>query len=199
MSPEAHSTLLFKDEDYKLVKENRFTRKVRTDKYFENKNYTLVQGINESFENSQVSRLLIVLKNYPVVILLDKAASSVEETVYQNFNLSPKSKIEDYRDDFAAIQTKSGNRVTFTQIGDVEEKVDVIPSQTEPVQAIVTTGYGKAVETKQLRFSAAVSSRKNYVFKTIISMDDSLNIQVTDINESALKISVNGEEIFINI
>ena len=199
MSPEAHSTLLFKDEDYKLVKENRFTRKVRTDKYFENKNYTLVQGINESFENSQVSRLLIVLKNYPVVILLDKAASRVEETVYQNFNLSPKSKIEDYRDDFAAIQTKSGNRVTFTQIGDVEEKVDVIPSQTEPVQAIVTTGYGKAVETKQLRFSAAVSSRKNYVFKTIISMDDSLNIQVTDINESALKISVNGEEIFINI
>lgn len=199
MSPQAHSTLFFDKEDYKLDNDNRFSRKVQTTKYFDNKEYTFVEGKNHSFESSKLSRRLIALKNYPVVILLDSAQSEVESNIYQNFNLSPQSEIVNYEANTAKIKTKSGNIVTFTQLQDIKEKIDVLPSQTEPVQSIVTSGYGKAVETKQLRFSAAVNSNSDYVFKTIISMDDSLSIQVTDINEFALQISVNGEEIFINI
>lgn len=199
MSPQAHSTLFFNNEDYKLDNDNRFTRSVQTTKFFDNKKYTFVEGKNHSFESSKISRVVIVLENYPVVILLDSAESEAEAKIYQNFNLSPKVEILNYEDSTATIKTKSGNIVTFTQLQDTEEKIDIVPSQTEPVQSIVTSGYGKAVETKQLRFSAAVNNESNYVFKTIISMDDSLNIQVTDLNESALQISVNGEEIFINI
>lgn len=199
MSPQAHSSLFFENDDYKLDNDNRFSRKVQTTKYFDNKKYTFVEGKNHSFESSKLSRRLIALKNYPVVILLDSAQSKEESNIYQNFNLSPQIEIVKYEASIATIKTKSGNIVTFTQLQDIKEKIDIIPSQTEPVQSIVTSGYGKAIETKQLRFSAAVNSNTDYVFKTIISMDDSLNIQVTDINESALEISVNGEEIFINI
>lgn len=199
MSPQAHSTLFFDNEDYKLEKENRFTRKVKTSKYFDNKEYTLVKGENNSFDNSNLSRILITLKNYPVVILLDEAASSNASVVYQNFNLSPKSQIEHYELDSAVIKTKSGKKAQFIQLGQISEKIDITPSQTEPVQAIVTSGYGKAVENKQLRFAAELNKEEKYTFKTIINMDDSLNIQIKEINDYAILVSVNEEEIFINI
>lgn len=199
MSPQAHSTLFFSDEDYKLEKENRFTRKVKTSKYFENSRYTLVKGENNSFESSNLSRILITLQDYPVVILLDEAHGSKNSAVYQNFNLSPKSQIEHYESESAVIKTKSKRKVVFTQLGHVSEKIDVEPSQTEPVQSIITSGYGKAVETKQLRFAAPVNDKEKYAFKTIISMDDSLDIQIKEINDDAIFVSVNEEEIFINI
>lgn len=199
MSPEAHSTLFFDNEDYKLEKENRFTRKVKTSKYFENSEYILVKGENNSFENSNLSRILITLKKYPVVILLDEANSSSSSVVYQNFNLSPKSQIEHYELESAVIKTKSGKKVQFIQLGQISGKIDIVPSQTEPVQAIVTSGYGKAVENKQLRFAAAINNEEKFAFKTIINMDDSLNIQIKEISDYAIFVSVNEEEIFINI
>lgn len=199
MSPQAHSTLFFDTEDYKLDNDNRFTRRVHTTKYFDNKNYTYVEGKNDSFKSSKISRKVVALKSYPVIILLDSADSETDTNIYQNFNLSPNVEILNYEKSTATIKTNSGNIVTFTQLQDIKEKIDILPSQTEPVQSIVTSGYGKAIETKQLRFSSRVHSNSVYVFKTVISMDDSLKIQVIDINEYALKISVNGEEIFINI
>lgn len=199
MSPQAHSTLFFENEDYKLNKDNRFTKAVQTSKYFNNEKYTLVKGLNRSFEQSKLSRLMIVLKGFPVVILLDKANSENEDKVFQNFNLSPETKIDKYENDIAVIRTKNNNKVTFTQLGPATESIDVVSSQTEPVQAIVTSGYGKARETKQLRFATDIKNNNQFTFKTIISMDDSLDIQMKEINESELIISVNGEEIFINI
>lgn len=199
MSPQAHSTLFFPNDDYKLDKENRFTRKVKTSKYFESNSYTLVKGENNSFEHSSLSRTLIALEKYPVVILLDEVQSSNNKTVYQNFNLSPKSQIDYYERDSAVIKTKSGKTVTFTQLGTIVEKFDIEPSQTEPVQSIITSGYGKAVETKQLRFEAAIDHNEKYAFKTIINMDDSLNVQIKEVTDNGILVSVNSEEIFINI
>lgn len=199
MSPQAHSTLFFPNDDYKLDKENRFTRKVKTSKYFESNSHTLVKGENNSFEHSSLSRTLIALEKYPVVILLDEVQSSNNKTVYQNFNLSPKSQIDYYERDSAVIKTKSGKTVTFTQLGTIVEKFDIEPSQTEPVQSIITSGYGKAVETKQLRFEAAIDHNEKYAFKTIINMDDSLNVQIKEVTDNGILVSVNSEEIFINI
>ncbi|HJG32112.1 MAG TPA: hypothetical protein K8V97_00105, partial [Jeotgalicoccus aerolatus] len=85
------------------------------------------------------------------------------------------------------------------QLGTIVEKFDIEPSQTEPVQSIITSGYGKAVETKQLRFEAAIDHNEKYAFKTIINMDDSLNVQIKEVTDNGILVSVNSEEIFINI
>src|SRR5699024_5972018 len=67
-----HSGIFINDKNYKLSEENRFTRNVTFMHHFENDEYMLIKGKNHSYEEAELYRTIIYLKNDKKFVILDE-------------------------------------------------------------------------------------------------------------------------------
>ncbi|CAM2892861.1 heparinase II/III domain-containing protein [Salinicoccus roseus] len=194
-SPQAHSTIFLEKEKYNKSHDNRFTRLVETTQFFKNESYVLVRGENRAFKTSTLERIVVMLKDHPIVLLLDKAYS--DEIAYQNFNLDQKVRVEAQDAAGATVTLPSGRKVNFRQMKRTEGSVEVRPSLKRPVSSVNTIGFGKAAETQQLRFKNTAAGLDEFTFETIISMDEQVSIEDYEWEGPLLRMRINGETISI--
>src|SRR5699024_1144380 len=78
-SKEAHSGFYLNDFDYTIKNQNRFDRRIRLDGHVDNDLYTMVKGLHGDFDGShaKLSRMVIQLKKYPVLLLIDCVNTNV--------------------------------------------------------------------------------------------------------------------------
>jgi hypothetical protein len=181
-SPSAHSTFYLQDFNYNIHLENRYNRKIVFEGYDDNKTYTLVKGRHGDYTgcSSELTRTVIQLKGYPVLILLDNLDTDNKNplNLVQKFNLASTVKIEKGDSSYRLIS--DGEEMIVRQYLETDEKGIIKGDKSKPV-AVNSAGFAKVKETNQLVFKK--STTESNVFLTSIYDDrvvENLNIEITD-------------------
>lgn len=197
LSAKAHSTLYFENENYIKEHDNRFTHLVEMTGFYDAEDYTIIKGRNRGFEQSELGRTVILLKRYPIVILLDEA--STDDEVFQNFNLHQDVELIEYNIGHSVVRLPSGHLVSFSQMGQVDGLVNVESSTAKPASAVNTVGFGKTTPTHQMRFKITNLKDKIYAFQTLINMNQNLKISHFKVENERLQMIIDDEEIMITL
>lgn len=181
-SPSAHSTFYLQDFNYNIHLENRYNRKIVFEGYDDNKTYTLVKGRHGDYTgcSSELTRTVIQLKGYPVLILLDNLDTDNKNplNLVQKFNLASTVKIEKGDSSYRLIS--DGEEMIVRQYLETNDKGIIKGDKSKPV-AVNSAGFAKVKETNQLVFKK--STTESNVFLTSIYDDrvvENLNIEITD-------------------
>lgn len=181
-SPSAHSTFYLQDFNYNIHLENRYNRKIVFEGYDDNKTYTLVKGRHGDYTgcSSELTRTVIQLKGYPVLILLDNLDTDNKNplNLVQKFNLASTAKIEKGDSSYRLIS--DGEEMIVRQYLETDDKGIIKGDKSKPV-AVNSAGFAKVKETNQLVFKK--STTESNVFLTSIYDDrvvENLNIEITD-------------------
>lgn len=181
-SPSAHSTFYLQDFNYNIHLENRYNRKIVFEGYDDNKTYTLVKGRHGDYTgcSSELTRTVIQLKGYPVLILLDNLDTDNKNplNLVQKFNLASTVKIEKGDSSYRLIS--DGEEMIVRQYLETDDKGIIKGDKSKPV-AVNSAGFAKVKETNQLVFKK--STTESNVFLTSIYDDrvvENLNIEITD-------------------
>src|SRR5699024_5705249 len=189
-SAKAHSAPIFPEIKYTRSKENRFTREVRTTGYYHFKDYSIVTGVNESFEGSaSIERTVIMLNNYDLIILVDKSKSINNSEIIQNFNLDEKVKIK-IEDENNIVLNKNDVKISIEQFADSEMKV--IDGSKEKNIAKNTIGFGKVTDTHQIQYKSQTNAREGINFLTFINMNNHL-IKDVSYDKSRLEFEIDNK------
>ncbi|CDZ99677.1 Heparinase II/III-like protein [Jeotgalicoccus saudimassiliensis] len=194
MRETSHSTLFFKKYKYKRTNENRFTRKVRTNGYYHGENFSILSGINESFNNGvKLERKVIVFKHYDLIVLIDKGHIEKPSTLIQNFNLHQDVLVKKGRNE--ALLRNKGDSVKIQQF--LNTNLKLIKGEDEKVIAKNTLKTGKEINTKQLQFSK-LSSNDDFDFITALNLKN-YSIDIKVVKNKMLKILIDNEEFNISV
>ncbi len=195
-SAPAHSTLIIDGEKYERDANNRFTREIDVTSYFENQTYTVAKGKNEAFDTSKLYRTVVQLKDYPIIFIFDRAQTT-DKMLVQNFNLYHEVEIVTHDEDRVVLKLKSGQLASLHQLKTTDSYEVLKASNEVPIQAINTSSFGNTVDTHQLRYKAP-NPNDDYVFETMIVMDDALDVQCKRVEE-LLYVTIEGKEIVVNL
>lgn len=197
-SPSAHSTFYLQDFNYNIHLENRYNRKIVFEGYDDNKTYTLVKGRHGDYTgcSSELTRTVIQLKGYPVLILLDNLDTDNKNplNLVQKFNLASTVKIEKGDSSYRLIS--DGEEMIVRQYLETDDKGIIKGDKSKPV-AVNSAGFAKVKETNQLVFKK--STTESNVFLTSIYDDrvvENLNIEITD-EKLIIKIENNIIDIYL--
>lgn len=197
-SPSAHSTFYLQDFNYNIHLENRYNRKIVFEGYDDNKTYTLVKGRHGDYTgcSSELTRTVIQLKGYPVLILLDNLDTDNKNplNLVQKFNLASTVKIEEGDSSYRLIS--DGEEMIVRQYLETDDKGIIKGDKSKPV-AVNSAGFAKVKETNQLVFKK--STTESNVFLTSIYDDrvvENLNIEITD-EKLIIKIENNIIDIYL--
>ena len=196
-SKEAHSGYYMTDFDYTIKNENRFTRKVSFENYYENENFTFVKGYNNDFDGShaKLTRHVIQFKNQPLFLLIDNLKTDRKHNLKltQKFNLATNVTVEN--GDIKKL-TANGTTINLKQFNKVTN-YEVIEGDKEKPMAVNTSGFAKVEETKQLKFEN--ETNKQNVFLTAIYDESYISDLDLELKNSTLKAVFNEEEFYIYI
>lgn len=103
ISPDAHSTIYLKNSEY-LLPSNSFSvrDRLKITKSLITKSFKIITGINNLYDGVKIKRSCIITSDN-VLIVIDNITSEENQTVIQNFNLSPFSKVSRLSDDSFSI------------------------------------------------------------------------------------------------
>lgn len=195
-SPEAHSTILFENDSYKISKENRFTREIDLIGFYDTKAFTIVKGKNSAFNFSEAERTLILLKKHPIMLILDKARSERDKHLYQMFNFSHDVKLSTVDDKETILRTPKGKNIRLIQ--NQHCKVSHLKGSSEdPIQAVNTKSFGVAIESNQLKYENEINEN-GFTFETMIILEEDLDVSY-EREDNNILIRVNDEIYNISI
>lgn len=196
-SKEAHSSYYMTEFDYTIKNENRFTRKIALENYYENENFTFVKGFNNDFNGSsaKLTRHIVQFKNQPLFILIDNLETDRkhELKLTQKFNLASNVTVES--EDVKKL-TVNDTTLSLKQFNDVTN-FEVIKGDKEKPIAVNTSGFAKVEETKQLKFEN--ETNKDNVFLTAVYDETHITNLDLILENSTLKVKFNEEEFYIYI
>lgn len=186
-SAKSHSTIYFPTVRYTRGNENRYTRKIRTTGYNHFKDYSIVSGINESFNDSEyLSRTVISFNSHDFIILIDSSNSETDLPIVQNFNLDEKVEVSSHKKG-EVVLTKNDETIRIHQYLSSEYKI--INGEDEDIIAKNTVGFGKVTNTRQINYFSTSQSDKAVNFLTLINLNNH-NYNVVDLNSSFLSITI---------
>src|SRR5699024_7132423 len=192
-SKEAHSGYYMSDFDYTIKNENRFTRKVSLENYYENKNFTFVKGYNNDYDGShaKLTRHVIQFKNQPLFLLIDNLETDRKHNLKltQKFNLATNVTVEN--GDIKKL-TANGTTMNLKQFNKITN-FEIIEGDKEKPIAVNTSGFAKVEETNQLKFEN--ETNKENVFLTAVYDEKHINNVDLELKNSILKVEFNGEEL----
>lgn len=195
-SAKAHSAPIFSDVKYTRSKENRFTREVRTKGYYHFNDYSIVSGINESFEgDSSIERTVIMLNKYDLIILVDKTKSISSNEIIQNFNLD-EGVVVAVEKDGTVVLKKNEVQVNIKQF--VDTTPTIIDGSKEKVIGKNTIGFGKVIDTHQIQYKSQASSEENMNFLTFINMNNHL-VENVSYDKNYLEFEIDNKYFYISI
>lgn len=103
VSNKAHSSFQL-EEKYERLHENKFTKEIWTDTYFDNDIYSVVSGYHNKYKNASLRRTVYYLKKENIVIIRDFGKSTEEKEWLHRFNLSEQVKVEKINYDSALLK-----------------------------------------------------------------------------------------------
>ena len=197
ISKEAHSGYFMSRFDYTIKNENRFSRKVSFENYYENEKFTVVSGYNHDYDgsNAKLIRNVIQFKEQPIFILVDnlKTDKNYKLKFTQLFNLAAKVEISE-NDKINLTVNKTS--LTVEQFNDVSE-FEIINGDLDKPVAVNTTGFAQVEKTKQLKYNK-ITNDKN-VFLTAVFDENYIKNVIVKIEGSTVKVMFNNEEYYIYI
>lgn len=192
LSPQAHSTLTVSNSDYKIEDPYKFRNTIKTTDFTTNSLYSYVKGINNAYENCELSRSLLFLK--PELIIIKDRAQSEEITNFEQiFNIAPQLNVQkDENNDI--ILTSEKNKVSIRQlINRTSCEPSIITGDENIPRAIVSYEFSKLIRNNQIVYKA---SGNEVEFITIINLNhhEQNNFRI-DYNNSTslLDIDYNGQ------
>lgn len=195
-SKEAHSGFYLNDFDYTIKNQNRFDRRIRLDGHVDNDLYTMVKGLHGDFDGShaKLSRMVIQLKKYPVLLLIDCVNTNVKHQLKfeQNFNLASNIDIEDINNGYKL--TADGEEMVLKQYISTDKSTVIAGDKNKPV-AVNTTGFAQVENTKQIKFNKATNQKNVFitgVFDKRITGD--VNVSIED---NTIKVTVKDKPLFV--
>ncbi|QQD85661.1 heparinase II/III family protein [Jeotgalicoccus sp. ATCC 8456] len=145
-----HSGVFINHTNYKIDDDNRFRKKVKFDYHFENENYFLVKGTNNSYDEGSLSRTILYLKQHQVTILVDEVTAYEDISVLHNFNLH--HKVETIKLNNSSYKLVNGNEsLILTNHNNIAFDRVIGDKENEPYKAINSVVFNEVVETTQLR------------------------------------------------
>ncbi|MCK1975498.1 heparinase II/III family protein [Jeotgalicoccus huakuii] len=197
-SQSAHSTFYLEDFNYNIHLENRYNRKIVFESYHDNQSFTLVKGRHGDYTgcSSELTRTVVQLKDYPILILLDNLDTDNENplNLVQKFNLATAVDIDNIDNGYRL--TSDGEEMVVKQYLDVDQSRIIKGDKNKPV-AVNSAGFAKVKETQQLEFKR--STTNSNVFITSVYDDrvvENLDIQI---NDKKLQININDQTIDIYV
>lgn len=192
-SRKAHSSFYLSDFDYEIKHENRYTRKIKLEDYYDNSVYTLVSGVHNDYDGSsaKLKRKVIQFKEYPVIIIVDTLDTKVQHdlNMTQNFNLATDVSVVE-KDGIVHLSNGDAN-LKIEQFNAPDNQVIIEGDQNKPI-AVNSSGFAKVEETKQIQFYK--SSNENNIFLTAVYDEDVINNFNARLNENELEVIVNKKK-----
>ncbi|SDL25088.1 heparinase II/III domain-containing protein [Lacicoccus qingdaonensis] len=196
-SREAHSGYYMTEFDYTIKNENRFTRKISLENYYENDTFTIVKGYNNDYDGSsaKLTRHVIQFKNQPLFILVDNLETDRKHDLKltQKFNLASNVTVQN--DDIKKL-TVNDTTLNLKQFNEISA-FEIIEGDKEKPVAVNTSGFAKVEETKQLKFENATN--KMNAFLTAVYDEISINNLNLKLKNSILEVQFNEKEFHIYI
>lgn len=196
ISKEAHSGFYLNQFDYTIKNQNRFDRRIRLDGHVDNHSYTMVKGLHGDFNGSsaKLSRMVIQLKKYPVLLLIDCVNTNVKHQLKfeQNFNLASNVEIKNTDNGYKLIA--DGEEMVLKQYISTDKSTVIAGDKNKPI-AVNTTGFAQVENTKQIKFNKA-TNQKNVFITGIFDEREVGDIGIS-ISKKTLEILVSNEKIFV--
>jgi len=197
ISKEAHSGYFMSRFDYTIKNDNRFTRKISMENYYENEEFTLVKGYNNDFDgsNAKLTRHVVQFKKQPIFILIDNLHTDKKYKLKltQIFNLASNVLIDEEKD---IKLTANKTTLTVKQFNDASN-FEVINGSIENPVALNTTGFAQVEKTKQLKYDKITND--NNVFLTAVFDETYIKNVNVQIENSTVKVIFNDKEYYIYI
>lgn len=193
-----HSGIYINNTNYKITDKNRLVKKVYLNHHFENVNYTLVKGTNESYAEGDLSRTILYIKEFQVTIIIDEIKANKNISVLHNFNFHHKVetiKLNEYSykliNGDVALKLVNHNNKSFEKVYGNKSK--------EPYTAINSVVFNEVIETTQLQNTENLISEETSI--NIYSIADSdMDLPLEILYENALlKVSIDDQNFIINI
>lgn len=198
ISKEAHSSFYLKHFNYTIKDENRYSRKVRLENYYDNQYYTLVSGQNGDYDGSQakLTRIVVQFKNIPLVLLIDRVNSKAKNQLKmeQNFNLASNVTVENQGEESKLVS--EDEELTIKQFLPTSQK-SIIEGSFEGPIAVNTTGFAKVEKTQQIKFNRT-TKQKNVFITGIYDERITGNVNVS-IKNTILEVTVKDKTLSVYI
>ncbi|SEV79780.1 Heparinase II/III-like protein [Aliicoccus persicus] len=197
-SKNAHSSFQLSKYPYSLNKTNRFDRLIKLDGYNFSEGINMVKGVHGAYSGTDIKlhRAVFQINNKPIVIIYDYNTNNDNKSYefIQNFNLGEHIVIEEIVD-VIKMHGRKANMVIHQLLS--PDKPSIIEGDLNVPIAVNTVGFGKATETKQVRYTRNTSEKD--VFITAIYDDLVIkNIELVNVDTS-INIRIDGKDYHLNI
>jgi hypothetical protein len=170
----AHSGLFINDGNYNLQEENRFSRNVGTVHHFENEDYFIIKGKNETNAKVGLYRHLIFLKKENIIFIIDEVQADTQAEVVHNFNLSEEVETSMINDDVS--KWVNCDVEIYLKCHTPGKKLNEImgSKEKEPLRGVNSTAFNIAAETTQIECitEASADSSESVLFSISECYDD---------------------------
>src|SRR5699024_6321555 len=179
-----HSGIYINNTNYKITDKNRLVKKVYLNHHFENVNFTLVKGTNESYAEGALSRTILYIKEFQMTIIIDEIKANEDISVLHNFNFHHKVetiKLNEYSYKLincdVDLKIVNHNNKSFEKVYGNKSK--------EPYTAINSVVFNEVIETTQLQNTENLISEETSI--NIYSIADSdMDLPLEILYENAL-------------
>lgn len=158
VSTAAHNTVYFKDKNYVLSNPYSDQIKLKTTRFVNRGKYKISTGINNLFEEGNITRHAILTSNN-IMILLDKINSTDVNEVIQNFNFPETATITKIEENIFEIKIE--NKVYILESFNVENDIPV----GTICDGLISYKFGKSVDNKRVEF---LIKDKKFSFLTML-------------------------------
>lgn len=192
-----HSGIFINNKNYKISDKNRLQKLVYIDYHFENDNYMIVKGSNNSYTEGGLSRTVVYLKKPQVTIFIDEANALEDISVLHNFNLH--HKVELIKLNGYSYKLVHGNvSLILTNHDDIMFRRVNGDKENEPYKAINSVVFNEVVETTQLKSLEKLKVNESSL-KAYSIAEESIEPQIEiDKDNRILYVTVSNIKYFIN-
>lgn len=188
VSNKAHSSLQL-DEKYIREHENKYTKEIWSDKYFDNDLYTVVSGYHNKYSQTKLRRTIYYIKRYNIIIIRDTGSSEIKRDFVSRFNLSENVKVEKLN----SHKLKLHNEEDYIILqSNTTENVKVITSFDKEFveKPVISRRSNSVLETTQLLFENNNCSEIDSIFS--IMFNDKSEVDIKTMGDKLL-VMVEGD------
>ena len=149
VTPKAHSSFQVENKFYQKKKDNKYTKKIWFEKFFDHNDFIIIKGRNDGFEGEvKLFRTIIFLKKYEQFIILDQGLSNSEKTYISNFNLQHQVSMSALERNRFKL-TRNGQQIIVKNHTD--NVSEILEGSTNPIKSLNATGPSKYNLSQQLQ------------------------------------------------
>lgn len=148
VSNKAHSSFQL-DEKYEKNYENKFTKEIWTDTFFDTYDYTVVSGYNKKYKNAFMRRTVYYVKKMNLILIIDYGISDNKKNWINRFNLNEKIEVKKNKNNSAILSIN--NSYLYLECLS-EHNISIIDKFTDEIveNPIISKKANKKINNKQI-------------------------------------------------